>query len=113
VDANPTPANLLKHIAEDLGSAFSNNTDSAVNGGYPVLAWQTEAKTIGDINNDGKIGIADAVVLQRHLLGQSPLHANKFYAADINQDNTVDVFDMVSMRKLLIQQYMERKMYIV
>ena len=104
-DTNPIAANLLKHIAEDLGSAFSNNTDENINNGYPVLSWQAESKTIGDINNDGKIGIADAVVLQRHLLGKSPLHANKFYAADINQDKTVDVFDMISMRKLLIQQY--------
>ena len=105
VDANPTPANLMKHIAEDLGTAFSNNSDTTINDGYPVLAWQTESKTIGDINNDGKIGIADAVVLQRHILGKTPLNSNKFYAADINEDKCVDIFDMVSMRKLLIQQY--------
>ena len=104
-DVNPTPANLLKHIAEDLGSAFSSNTDTELNDGYPVLAWQTESKTIGDINNDGRIGIADAVLLQRHLLNCAPLSANRGYAADINQDNIIDVFDMVLMRRLLIEQY--------
>ena len=104
-DVNPTSANLLKHIAKDLGSAFSSNTDTELNDGYPVLAWQTESKTIGDINNDGRIGIADAVLLQRHLLNCAPLSVNRGYAADINQDNIIDVFDMVLMRRLLIEQY--------
>lgn len=102
-DVNPTPANLLKHIAEDLGSAFSSNTDTELNDGYPVLAWQTESKTIGDINNDGRIGIADAVLLQRHLLNCAPLSANRGYAADINQDNIIDVFDITWEHMELIQ----------
>lgn len=103
-DVNPTPANLLKHIAEDLGSAFSANEDTKFNSGYPVLAWQVESKTIGDINNDGRISIADAVLLQNHLLNRAPLTVNRAYAADIDQDGIIDVFDMVLMRKLLISQ---------
>lgn len=104
LDVNPTPANLLKYVAEDLGSAFSTNTDNNFNNGYPVLAWQVESKTIGDVNNDGKISIVDAVLLQNHLLNRVPLTVNRTHAADINQDGTIDVFDMILMKKLLLSQ---------
>ena len=52
----------------------------------------------GDTNNDGKINIADAVLLQQYLLGNVEISGN----ADANQDGVVDIFDMVYMRKLLI-----------
>lgn len=54
--------------------------------------------TSGDANGDGKINIADAVLLQRYLLGNAEISGN----ADANNDGVVDIFDMVYMRKLLI-----------
>ena len=58
----------------------------------------TNTTTSGDANNDGKINIADAVLLQRYLLGNAEISGN----ADANNDGVVDIFDMVYMRKLLI-----------
>jgi len=103
-DSLALTASLLKMIADDIGKDFIADSSNC-NNGYPIFCWQGESKTIGDLNNDGKISISDAVLLQNHLLGRAPLSERHFYAADINKDKYVDIFDMVLMRKLLIEQY--------
>ncbi len=81
---------------------------------------------LGDLNGDRKITIADAVIMTKHLIGESPLTsangydvkgktigingndgftAKKFLeTADINQDGKVDVYDMIALRKQVISQ---------
>lgn len=54
--------------------------------------------TKGDINGDGKIGIADIVMLQRYLLGDKSIGLS----ADVNEDGSIDVFDLVLMRKMVL-----------
>lgn len=53
----------------------------------------------GDINLDGEINIADAVTLQSFILGKY-VKTGAFYG-DLNNDNSVDVFDMIEMRKII------------
>ena len=53
----------------------------------------------GDANNDGEIGIADAVSLQKYLLRNETVG----YEADLNKDGRIDSFDMIAMRKMLIK----------
>lgn len=55
----------------------------------------------GDCNNDGYVNIADAVMLQKYLLGSGTL--TNWKNADLCKDDCIDVFDMVLMRKLLIE----------
>lgn len=55
----------------------------------------------GDCNNDGYVNIADAVMLQKYLLGNGSL--TNWKNADLFKDDRIDVFDMVLMRKLLIE----------
>lgn len=55
----------------------------------------------GDCNNDGDVTIADAVMLQKYLLGSGSL--TNWKNADLCKDDRIDVFDMVLMRKLLIE----------
>lgn len=79
---------------------------------------------LGDLNGDKKITIADAVIMTKHLLGETALTyengydlkgkfigingndgfiAEKFIeTADINQDGRVDVYDMILLRKYVI-----------
>ena len=59
-----------------------------------------EAET-GDVNLDGEITVADAVALQRFLLGKYV--GTGAYYGDMNGDNEVDVFDMVLIRRKLIE----------
>ena len=58
-----------------------------------------EAET-GDVNLDGEITVADAVALQRFLLGRYV--STGAYYGDINDDGVIDVFDMILIRKKII-----------
>lgn len=56
----------------------------------------------GDVNNDGSFNIADAVLLQKYLLGKEELTAQQVKNADVLTDGIADVFDMVRVRQMLI-----------
>lgn len=56
----------------------------------------------GDVNSDGIFSIADAVSMQKYLLGAGSL--KKPTAGDVNKDSKLDVFDLVVMRKMLISK---------
>lgn len=55
----------------------------------------------GDANGDGEFGVADAVMLQKWLIGAGEL--NDWKNADLNNDNQVDVFDFCIMREKLAE----------
>lgn len=57
----------------------------------------------GDINKDGKINIADLVILQKWLIGNNN-SLDCWQLADICDDNQIDVFDMVMLRKLITEK---------
>ncbi len=56
--------------------------------------------TYGDANNDGSINIADAVSLQKYLFGNGSVG----YEADLTKDGIIDSFDMIYMRKMILNQ---------
>lgn len=58
------------------------------------------AKLRGDVNADKQFNVADLVMLQGFLLGRNGL--TDWQAGDLIEDGEIDVFDMVSMRKLII-----------
>lgn len=55
----------------------------------------------GDINADGSVNIADAVMLQKFLLGNGTL--TNWKSADLCSDDKVDVFDMILMKEMLVK----------
>lgn len=55
----------------------------------------------GDINIDGIVNVADAVVLQSYILGRA---TSVGYEADLNQDGRIDVLDIVAMRRKLLEK---------
>jgi len=81
--------------------------DKAINLCYIIIRpLETEAASTkgrkGDINLDGEVNVADAVLMQKYILGSSELTGEQAYAADIAADAVPDVFDMSALRKLLI-----------
>ena len=56
----------------------------------------------GDANNDGVFNIADLVMTQKWLLGNGSLTA--WENADVYKDNRIDVFDMVILRRMMIEK---------
>ena len=67
-------------------------------------AVPAETTVSGDVNGDGTVGIADAVLLQKWLLAVPGTELNDWRAADLNSDNSVDAFDMVSMRNKIVSE---------
>lgn len=57
----------------------------------------------GDVNKDGEINIADLVILQKWLVGNGD-GLGCWQLADICDDNRIDAFDMVMLRKLIIAE---------
>ena len=57
----------------------------------------------GDINGDGEFNIADAVILQKYLLGDSDAKFTDWQNADLCADGRLDVFDLCMMKKKLVE----------
>lgn len=71
---------------------------------YIKKVEEEKPKATGDLNNDSKVGIADAVVMQNYLLGGTKLTEEQYAAADMNSDKSVDTFDLIIMRKKLVEE---------
>ncbi|MDE6092626.1 MAG: hypothetical protein K2G14_05975 [Ruminococcus sp.] len=92
----------------------------------PVLADWQQIGCMGDLNQDSQVNIADLLILSKHILNQLSLTSeNSYYigynyysvngsdaddsieylqTADINQDGKVDVFDLIMMRKYVLNR---------
>lgn len=68
-----------------------------------VVSVSQNNKT-GDCNGDGEFGIADMVTLERWLLNNSNAQLTNWEEADLCEDGVIDVFDMIEMRKLLLNK---------
>ncbi|MCM1507275.1 MAG: carbohydrate-binding protein [Ruminococcus flavefaciens] len=56
----------------------------------------------GDINSDGKVNVADLVLLNKHILAIDSLTAEQCKTADLAEDGRIDSFDMIELRKLVL-----------
>ena len=91
-----TDTTKLKSDFEIDGGTMDENSSSAV-------ITDIEPVTVsGDVNNDGEFNIADVILYQKWLLAVPDTHLENPKAADLCEDDTLDVFDICLMRKLLI-----------
>lgn len=57
----------------------------------------------GDVDNDGKVSIADVTVIQKYLAQMLKLTANQIKAADVNADKNVTISDATTIQKFLVK----------
>jgi ribonuclease BN (tRNA processing enzyme) len=57
---------------------------------------------VGDIDNNGKVGSSDYIMIRKHILGTSKLTGDNLTKADVNYDGKVSVQDYVIIRKSII-----------
>ena len=59
----------------------------------------------GDVDRDGRVGVTDIVLLQKHLLGLQKLGSEEaVICADINADECVDVYDLALLKRYVIDR---------
>ncbi len=56
----------------------------------------------GDISADNALGLLDAVYLQKYLLNAVHLNEAQYQRADVDQNLTVDAFDLAVLKRMLI-----------
>ena len=62
------------------------------------------AKIKGDVNADGVFDMADIVLLQKWLLAVPDTHLADWKAADLCEDDRIDIFDLGLMKRELLQK---------
>lgn len=56
----------------------------------------------GDINLDGTVSVADAILLTKYILADGTLTKEQAVNADMNNDGRLDVFDMMLIRSIIV-----------
>lgn len=66
------------------------------------VCWQTIAQTsyLGDLNDDGIVDAADAILVLRYDAGLTTLTAKQLAAGDLNGDGLVDAADAIKIRRI-------------
>lgn len=79
-----------------LGTGFSGENT------VYIKALQYGRSVPGDVNADGKLTVADLVLLQKWLLAVPDTRLANWKAADLYEDNRLDTFDLCLMRRALL-----------
>ena len=72
-----------------------------------VVFWLKFTPT-GDVNNDGEFNVSDVVLLQKWLLSAPDIKLSNWKAADFCTDGKLDVFDLICMKKALVDPNAEK-----
>ncbi|MBO5383849.1 MAG: dockerin type I repeat-containing protein, partial [Ruminococcus sp.] len=105
----PTDRSAVKGNAKVTDGELTINLrsdDKAINICYIIIRpTDTESASVkgkkGDVNLDSTVDIADAVVMNKYILGKESITGEQAYAADIMSDANPDIFDMLMMRKMI------------
>ncbi len=90
-------ADLFEFCCEDQPEVIYYSNDSM------DLIFRIKIKVSGNLNGDGKFSVADAVTLQKWLLGATDVEIYDWAEADFDLNNTLDAFDFAIMKRMLLQ----------
>lgn len=102
-----TENNCQKWAAETLTTtkattATTKSTTTTTRATTITTAVAPPVKLPGDINLDGTVNTADAVLLTKYLLANGTLTKEQAFQADMNRDGRLDVFDMIIIRSAIV-----------
>ena len=60
------------------------------------------AVPVGDVNNDGHISVADAILVQKHIVEVAPLSGTDYIAADADYDSKITISDAITIQKVVV-----------
>lgn len=95
---------------EELGDVvihgYAGSTAEAYAKMYGIKFEELDTSKVykgGDLNGDGKLNVADLVMISRYIHGLTSLDEKQTKSADLNGDGNVDIFDMVEFRKKILE----------
>lgn len=71
---------------------------------YIVIYYGARDDSLGDVNNDGKVTIMDAVLIRSYLVGEIDLIGEMKQRADVNRDGNITIIDALRIRLYLVNQ---------
>lgn len=95
---------LTREDVESIISSGNTNSDPEMGFIYDGYSPQGTPFLKGDCNDDGECSVADAVTLQKWLLGNSDTELANWRNADLVEDRKLDVFDLCMLRRRLIEK---------
>lgn len=101
--------NISQDMADGEYAIILKNIKLSDNNGIPYSTEYLKSTivissyTLGDVNNDGSIDVADFIAVANHILGKS---VNGFIAkaADANEDGSIDVADFIAVANMILHQ---------
>ena len=88
------------NVGEPLILGTNGGLNESAN--YIVLAKAGKTSLKGDVNLDGNVSVADAVLLQKYLLCQGTLTAEQCAQAELVEDQNINVLDLCVLKRMLI-----------
>lgn len=107
---NPDMEFPVRNCLEGTGSdtlticGYAGSTAEAYAEEKKIPFVTLEEPQTGDVNLNGRIGVTDAVMLQKYLLGQDPLAERNYALADLTNDGIVDAFDLAVLKHRCLNQ---------
>ena len=88
----------------ELSDFYSNYLGDDIGSNFVIKAVTISDRGIKkyDVNNDGKISVADTVLIQRYLIKSVSFSRNQLFCADINQNGEVALNDAVSVQRKIL-----------
>lgn len=81
------------------GYAGSAAEQYATDNGFAFVDLSVPEYTLGDVNGDGRITVADAIEIQKHIASLVTLEGEQLAAADTNADGRITVADAIEIQK--------------
>lgn len=108
----PTEENTNSYITIEYFSKNENYknlitafiTESNIDSALVKFAVKESSGIKGDVNCDGELNIADVILLQKWLLAVPNTYLADWKAADLCEDNRLDVFDLCLMKRALLEK---------
>lgn len=89
-----------RYVASKLG-AYLNLHPAVAKVRFEYPGWSDFVPS-GDVDLDGRISLLDVIALQRYLLNVKSLGEEGLANADLDQNGTVDIFDLALLKRKLL-----------
>lgn len=98
-----TAAHLFARAGSDMTIYLISSIASAELVTDPDGPDKPDLHLLGDVNLDDAITVADVVLLQKYLLGETTLTKDAYSCADVDMDETVNGFDLTGLRQMCLE----------